>query len=116
MRALFVTLSLLTMLGCSKQPSSYDRLCHIYETYLTKPKTSENAVYLAEEVERQLPDVYADFGLIANADYSKRYDLFRALARDKAHQDDWRCEAVRTYYELPMQDGVGAVPQSPSAP
>jgi hypothetical protein len=70
-------------------------------------------VYLADEIERQLPDVYADFGLIANADYTRRYDLFKALARDKAHQADWKCEAVMKYYTLPMQPHNKGSPNHP---
>jgi hypothetical protein len=89
--------------GCSRQAPPYDRLCRIYEEFSTQPLTSERAVQLAERVERELPEVYVDFGMIADADYRQRYELIRNLAREKGHQENWQCDAVRRVYTPPVR-------------
>jgi hypothetical protein len=85
-------------IGGSKQIPPYDQLCLVYEEFSTQPLTSERAVELAERIQRELPDVYADYGMFADADYRQRYDLIRTLAREKSTGNTWRCDAVRKVY------------------
>jgi predicted transcriptional regulator len=65
--------------------------------------TSERMVELAEKVEREIPEITADFNMLANVDYTQRYDTLKSLARQNTHRDDWECEAVRKVYTPPPQ-------------
>jgi hypothetical protein len=84
--------------GCSKKPPPYDRLCKIYEDAGSLPLTPDAAMRLAERVEKEIPEIYDDFSMMAQADIRQRYELLKTLAREKTHEDNWECAAIRKAY------------------
>jgi hypothetical protein len=87
-----------TFQGCSTRESSYDRLCRIYEEFDGQPTSSELAVEISKRVGSKLPDLYSDYHVVMTAGSEERYEMFRMLARERAHQDNWSCDAIRRRY------------------
>ena len=84
--------------SCSRTSTSYDRLCRIYEGFDGKPNTSEIAVEISNTVGQTLPDIYADYHVVLSTVSNERYEMFRMLARERANQNDWVCDAIRRRY------------------
>lgn len=87
----------MALAGCSRG-TPYDRLCRIYEDYRGQASTPELAMVVAQRVEKEIPEIVPEYGFLANANVGDRYELLRTLARDKAKQDDWRCDEIRKWY------------------
>ena len=88
---------LLLATACAKQ-SPYDRLCRLYKEQRGRDSTPELAMALARRVEKEIPEIAADYAFLANVDIGERYEVLKTLARDKAKQPDWQCEEIRKWY------------------
>ena len=84
--------------SCSARSTAYDRLCRIYEEFDARPDSSELAVAISREVEAKLLEIYADYHVVMTAGAQERYEMFRMLAREREHQENWSCEAIRNRY------------------
>ncbi len=80
------------------QRSPYDRLCRLYEDQRGRASTPELAMALARRVEDEIPEIAADYAFLANVNIGDRYEVLKALARDKAKQPDWHCDEIRRSY------------------
>lgn len=90
MLAFFVT-------ACSRAESPYDRLCRIYEEASKQPMSEEVAALPFTRAKAEIPELGDDLAALAQVSLSERYELLRSMAREKGHQPDWRCEAIRTW-------------------
>jgi hypothetical protein len=84
--------------GCARSASPYDKLCRIYEEVEGQPTTPELAMKVMAKAEKELPSLSEDLLTFANASVDQRYELLREMAKQKAGQPDWKCEAIKKWY------------------
>jgi hypothetical protein len=95
---LCLIVTMICFASCSRTSTSYDRLCRVYEDFDGKPDTSEVAVEISKTVGQKVPDIYADYHVVMSSGSNERYEMFRMLARERAKQNDWSCDAIRKRY------------------
>lgn len=96
--ALRIVFVLCAGVACSSAATPYDRLCRIYEEFDGRPTSSEIAVAISMKVEKQVPEIYDDYHVVMSSGSAERYEMFRMLARERVHQANWTCEAIRRRY------------------
>jgi hypothetical protein len=97
--AALLFLSILT--ACGGKSSDYDRMCKIYEEYGAEKPSDVLAVKIAQRVEREIPEIYESYGIVLQNSPQYRYEDFKELARTRANQPNWTCEAFRKFHEAP---------------
>ena len=87
--------------ACGAKTSPYDRMCRIYEEYSSERPSDELAVKIAQRVEREIPEIIETYGTVLQNSPPYRYEDFKELARTRANQPNWTCEAFRKFQEAP---------------
>jgi hypothetical protein len=56
------------------------------------------AVKIAERVEREIPEIYQNYGVAMQNGIEYRYQSLQEMAREDEHRSIWECEALRKLY------------------
>lgn len=93
--------TLVACLASCSRGSPYDRLCAIYEEVGKEPLTPERAAIPFQRAQKEIPELSSDLALLANVSLAERYELLKTMAREKAGQPNWQCEAIRQWNPPP---------------